>query len=111
MAKGPERLFTDKLVAALRLLPDSEWVKIAAGPWQTSGLPDLLGCYRGRFMAVEVKEATRRTAKDGGLTEKQADWLQRYAAVGARCFVVYTSASVADAVAMIALGVRHDPVR
>lgn len=32
-------------------------VKIHGGPYQDTGTPDILACYRGRFIAVEVKTA------------------------------------------------------
>lgn len=31
------------------------WVKIHGGAYQVSGLPDIIGCYKGRFVALEVK--------------------------------------------------------
>jgi len=31
------------------------WVKIHGGPFQVSGLPDIIGCYEGRFYGFEVK--------------------------------------------------------
>lgn len=30
-------------------------VKIHGGPYQDAGTPDLLACYKGRFIAIEVK--------------------------------------------------------
>lgn len=30
-------------------------VKIHGGPMQESGIPDIVGCYRGRFLGLEVK--------------------------------------------------------
>lgn len=30
-------------------------VKIHGGPYQDAGTPDILACYKGRFIAVEVK--------------------------------------------------------
>ena len=30
-------------------------VKIHGGPYQDAGTPDILACYRGRFIAIEVK--------------------------------------------------------
>lgn len=32
-------------------------VKIHGGPYQDTGTPDILACYKGRFIAVEVKTA------------------------------------------------------
>jgi hypothetical protein len=31
------------------------WVKIHGGPFQIRGVPDILGCYKGKFVAFEVK--------------------------------------------------------
>ena len=35
--------------------PRSFWIKIWSGPFQVAGFPDLLGCVKGRFYALEVK--------------------------------------------------------
>lgn len=32
-------------------------VKVHGGPYQDAGTPDLIACYRGRFIAIEVKTA------------------------------------------------------
>lgn len=31
------------------------WIKIHGSPFQLAGIPDIIGCYRGRFIAFEVK--------------------------------------------------------
>lgn len=31
------------------------WIKIHGSPFQIAGIPDILGCYEGRFIAFEVK--------------------------------------------------------
>lgn len=31
------------------------WFKVHGGPFQMAGLPDILGCYKGRFIGIEVK--------------------------------------------------------
>jgi Holliday junction resolvase len=38
-----------------RELPGAYVRKIAGGPYQASGMPDLLVCWRGRFVAIEMK--------------------------------------------------------
>lgn len=50
-----ERSITDKILRWLSTL--SEWwgVKILGGGAQTRGVPDVVGCYRGRLVALEVK--------------------------------------------------------
>lgn len=32
------------------------WRKIHGGPFQESGLPDIIGCYQGKFVGFEVKQ-------------------------------------------------------
>jgi Holliday junction resolvase len=54
---GPERRHQVKLMEQLR--KRGAWVvKYPAGPHGAIGTPDLLCCYRGLFLAIEVK-ATR----------------------------------------------------
>jgi hypothetical protein len=31
------------------------WRAIPASPWGNAGLPDIIGCYRGYFIGIEVK--------------------------------------------------------
>lgn len=54
--KGPEGKITDAIIAYLRSRPKTWCVKIAAGPFQSAGLPDVIGCDFGRFFAFEVKQ-------------------------------------------------------
>lgn len=55
------------------------WLKVHGGPMQPAGVPDLLVCSAGRFVALEVKrpgesatplqqETMRRIARAGGAT-------------------------------------------
>lgn len=54
------------------------WVKVHGGPMQRAGVPDLLVCYGGRFLAVEVKvpggRATRLQAETMGRIREAAGW-------------------------------------
>ncbi len=60
---NPETRLTNKIRKALRRMnPDDVWWKIHGGPSQESGIPDLLGCHRGRFIALEVKVDLRSKA-------------------------------------------------
>lgn len=52
MAK-PETKFKVKVLAELRKIPCSYWQKL--NDRTTAGLPDLIGCYRGHFFAIELK--------------------------------------------------------
>lgn len=63
-----EAQYAAKLLPALRKA--GAWaVKIHGGAFQRGGLPDILGCYRGRFFAFELK------GKNGELTARQAKTL------------------------------------
>lgn len=43
------------IIPQLERLPNSWWLKVVGTPAQRNGIPDIVGCYRGRFVAVEVK--------------------------------------------------------
>lgn len=54
-----------KILKALRLAyPDDVWYKIYTGPYQERGVPDILGCHKGRFIGLEVK-TPKRKKKEG----------------------------------------------
>jgi hypothetical protein len=57
MAKQPEARLTEKVMFQLKRhsKKDGWWVKIHGGPFQQAGIPDIIGCYKGRFVAIEVK--------------------------------------------------------
>jgi hypothetical protein len=57
-----ESAVVDRIVAAIRRTPGSYVRKIHGGAF-TAGLPDLVGCHRGRFFAVEVKRSGQRPSK------------------------------------------------
>lgn len=54
MGKKPETRLVNQILKELRV-QGGWWVKIHGSAWQVSGIPDILGCYRGRFVALEVK--------------------------------------------------------
>lgn len=56
MAKGPETRLVKKILVALReAYPGSYWRKIHGNAFQHAGIPDILGCVKRRFIALEVK--------------------------------------------------------
>lgn len=59
--------------------------KKVAGPHSPVGMPDVLGCYRGRTLGLEVKLPTQSSY---GVTEKQQHTLDVMAAAGAETAVV-----------------------
>lgn len=50
----PETRLTNRILKELRL-EGGFWFKVHGGPMQESGIPDIIGCYMGRFVALEVK--------------------------------------------------------
>ena len=65
-------------------------VKIHGGPYQDAGTPDLLACYKGRFIAVEVK-----TARGVARPEQRAAQ-QAVAAAGGYSLITHLIGDVAD---------------
>lgn len=54
---GPETRFKTRALKDLRALPGSWWVKVQQVG--IAGTPDILGCVRGHFVAVELKATVR----------------------------------------------------
>lgn len=64
MPKKPETKLSNQVLPRLRA-EGGWWVKIHGGPFQAAGIPDILGCWRGRFIAIELK------TPEGGPSELQ----------------------------------------
>ena len=63
--------------------------KIAGGPTQ-AGLPDVIGCYRGRFLGIE----TKMPGKERTLTELQKKTLSSMGSAGGIAVVATTVGQV-----------------
>lgn len=81
--------------AKLKELYGIECFKHHGGPYSERGVADLIGCWQGRFVALEVKKPGSKE-KNGSVWQQA--WLRRYAEVGA---IVGVVASVDEAVAII----------
>ena len=56
MGVGPETRLVNRIRAAILERHPGSWVvKVAGGPYQTAGIPDLLVCVQGRLLGIEVK--------------------------------------------------------
>ena len=55
MSQQPESRLQRKIVEILKTEVGGWWTKVHGGPYQVSGIPDLLGCVNGRFISLEVK--------------------------------------------------------
>ena len=65
------------------------------GVYGTSGIPDIICCYRGRFVAFEVKTETGRA------TELQKAVLRRIGAAGGTAIIVRSVQDVRDTLARL----------
>jgi hypothetical protein len=55
MPRQPEGRLVGRILTYCRGR-QGRWTKVHGGdPYQESGISDILGCYRGRFVAIEVK--------------------------------------------------------
>ena len=68
------------------------WVKIHGSPMQIAGVPDIIGCYRGRFISFEVKRPGKNP------TKLQAFMMKRIIAAGG---IATTIRSVEEAEAIL----------
>lgn len=51
-----EKVFENNIKKYLDTLPKCWYFKVHGGPYQKSGIPDIVGVYRGRFFGIEVKK-------------------------------------------------------
>ena len=87
---GPESRLVSRILKALRA-QGGFWFKVHGGPYQVAGIPDIIGCLNGHFVAIEVKIP-------GNLpTALQWRTIESLTAAGARAGVAY---SVAQALAI-----------
>ena len=54
MPQKPETLLSEKVLSRLRA-EGGHWDKIHGGPYQLGGISDVLGCWKGRYIAIELK--------------------------------------------------------
>lgn len=54
MPRKPETALSEKVLSRLRA-EGGRWTKVHGGPFQEAGVSDILGCWRGRFVAIELK--------------------------------------------------------
>lgn len=50
-----EKIFENQIKNFLKSLPNTYYFKYWAGPYSKSGIPDIIACVNGRFVAIEVK--------------------------------------------------------
>jgi len=82
---------TKTLAAAIRMMSDAGtwWIKIHGTPYGRRGVPDLLICRNGRFIAAEIKPKREKP------TRLQMIEIDRIQAAGGRAAVVRSGAEMA----------------
>ena len=71
-----ESYLITKIRDYLKTVPDCFFWKEHGGPYGTSGIPDIICCYKGRFLGLEAK------LPGGKLTELQKRTLDKINAAG-----------------------------
>jgi len=77
-----ERDITTKILRHLKTLPDTFCWKQHGSQYGPAGIPDIICCYRGMFIAFEVKTNT------GRLSKLQQVTMRRIREAGGRAFKV-----------------------
>ena len=72
MAKQPESKLQLKIRKALEKEFGGWWFKMWGGPFTKRGIPDLIGCVEGLFIALEVKMPKKR--KNTSAVQKEVIW-------------------------------------
>ena len=62
-----------KIINSLTKEVGGYWIKVAAGPFQQAGLPDIIGVCKGKFFGLEVK----LPGKERNLTKIQVYTLEQ----------------------------------
>ena len=60
------------------------------------GVSDRICCYKGQFVAIEVKRPSRKTHKNGGLTDNQRAFGEAVKSAGGHFIVAYDEQDVID---------------
>ena len=92
----PESRILNHILAYLKQ-KGGRWIKIHGGdsPFQEVGIADILGCYHGRAVAIEVKTPT------GKLSKKQVIFLDDWASAGGYTCVATSTDPVVELLAKI----------
>lgn len=102
MAGQPEGLLVRAIAAAILSEHPGSWVfKVHGNPYQSAGVPDLLACVEGRFVALEVK--AQRNGESlahavGRTTLRQWQELRKITLAGGTSAVVVSAAEALEVV-------------
>lgn len=66
-----ESTITENIKKYLKSVPDLFFYKTHGGRYGTAGLPDIVVCFRGRFIAFEIKTMTNKATVLQSVTIKK----------------------------------------
>ena len=66
-----EKMITNQILKYLKSEPECFAFKEHGGIYSTSGIPDVICCYKGKFIAFEVKTLTGKLSKLQKITIKR----------------------------------------
>ena len=78
-----EKIFENEIKKFLSMLPNTWFFKYWAGPYSKSGIPDIIACVNGYFVAIEVK------ADEGHATELQKRNIRLIQQCNGYAYIVY----------------------
>ena len=82
MTRALEKSVCNRITRFLKALPDCWYMRTEGGPYGRKGVPDIVGCLRGKMFALEVKRP------GGKATELQLHELKRIRDAGGMAAVV-----------------------
>lgn len=83
MTVGPEKQFENQIKKFLDKLPKTWYFKVWSGPYSKSGIPDIIACVNGHFIALEVK------AENGRASELQKRNIRLINNCNGKAYIVY----------------------
>lgn len=81
-------------IKKLRKVPKCHAVKIHGDMYQERGVPDVMGCYKGKSFVVEMK----RPGKEGNVSRYQQKHLDAFIKSGSIAIVATSAAEVLKAI-------------
>lgn len=85
-----ERTLQRKILNYLRAQPDTWWCKYPGGMYGQIGVPDIIGCCMGRFLAFEVKRPKTKKAPAGKPTKTQLKAIKEITSSNGIATIVYS---------------------
>ena len=78
-----EKTFENEIKKFLNKLPNTWYFKVWSGPYSKSGIPDIIACINGQFVALEVK------AENGKASELQKRNIRLINECKGKAYIVY----------------------